>query len=131
MPAGVKKMKLILFGNPALDYDNVAIKVGEKLKKRGIDVLHVENPIELTDLAIEEYIILDVAEGITEPKIITDLDKLLLGRLCSLHDFDMAFFLKLLKELGQVSTVRIIALPQRMEVAEGVFAVEKLLTNFK
>jgi Ni,Fe-hydrogenase maturation factor len=85
----------------------------------------------LTDLAIEEYIILDVAEGITEPKIITDLDKLLLGRLCSLHDFDMAFFLKLLKELGQVSTVRIIALPQRMEVAEGVFAVEKLLTNFK
>lgn len=122
-------MKLILFGNPALEMDNLAILVGKELAKKGEEVLHVENPLQLADLKLEEYVILDVAEGIREPMIIESVDKLILGRLCSLHDFDMAYFLKLLKELGKIDKIRIIALPQRMRLEEALTGVSALLAN--
>ena len=105
-------MKLLLFGNPALPLDNLAVKIGKMLEQEGCEILHLEDPLGLLDLDLSQYVILDVAEGIAEPKLITDADKLILGRLCSLHDFDMAYFLKLLTELGKLHSLRIVALPQ-------------------
>jgi len=120
-------VKLLVFGNPALAIDNLAVRVGKALQQEGFDVLHLEDPLGLSQLKFEEYLILDVAEGITEPRIITDLDKLVLGRLCSLHDFDMAYFLKLLKATGKIENVRILALPQQMALEDAVAAVKTVL----
>ena len=120
-------MEIVVFGNPSLSIDNLAIKVGKELQKTGIKVLHRENPIELADLSLDECVILDVAEGIDEPRIIENVDRLVLGRLCSLHDFDMAYMLKLLKELGTLGTLRIIALPQHGEAEALLPKVEELL----
>ena len=53
----------------------------------------------------------------------------MLGRLCSLHDFDMAYFLKLMKQLGKLESVRIIAIPPSLAEAEATRAVITLLHN--
>ena len=120
-------VKLLVFGNPALEIDNLAVKVGKELEKEGREVLHLENPMGLLDMDLNEYVILVVAVGINEVKLIDNVDKLVLGRLCSLHDMDMAYFLKLLKALGKLDTVRIIALPQGAQLEESLAAARELL----
>ena len=122
-------MKLLLFGNPALPTDNLALRVGKLLAKDGYEALHLENPLGLLDLNLTEYVILDVAYGIEEVKLIENVDRLVLGRLCSLHDFDMAYFLKLMKQLGKLESIRIIAIPPALEAAEATRAVDSLLHN--
>jgi len=122
-------MKLLLFGNPALPSDNLAIKVGKGLEKDGHTILHLENPLGLLELDLNDYVILDVAYGIEKVILIDDVDKLVLGRLCSLHDFDMAYFLKLLRRLGKLKKVRILAIPQGMTVTKALPAVRSLLHN--
>ena len=59
-------MKLLLFGNPALATDNLALRVGKLLAKDGYETLYLENPLGLVDLDLVEYVILDVAYGIKE-----------------------------------------------------------------
>lgn len=113
-------MKLLVFGNPAIPADNLAVKVGKALEKEGIGVLHLEDPLGLLALNLDDYLILDVAERIAEPRILTNLDNLNLGRLCSLHDFDMAYFLKLMKATGKLDRVRILALPQGTDLNAAV-----------
>jgi hypothetical protein len=122
-------MKLLLFGNPALPSDNLAIKVGKGLEKDGHTILQLENPLGLLELDLKEYVILDVAYGIKKVTLIDNVDKLVLGRLCSLHDFDMAYFLKLLRRLGKLEKVRILAIPQRMSAPKALLAVRSLLHN--
>jgi Ni,Fe-hydrogenase maturation factor len=126
----VYAMKLLVFGNPALAIDNLAVKVGEELNKQGHDVTHLENPIALFDLRLDDYVIIDVALGIEEVTLLADVDKLVHGRLCSLHDMDMAFFLKLKKALGEHENVRIIALPQQGTVDQVLPSVQTLLATF-
>lgn len=120
-------VKLLLFGNPALAMDSLALKVGAALEQEGYETLHLENPLGLLDLDLAEYVILDVAYGVTEVKLLTDVDKLVLGRLCSLHDFDMAYFLKLLNALGDLDEIRIIAIPLEMSEQDAIVGVRKML----
>jgi len=122
-------MKLLVLGNPALSYDSLAITVGEMLKEEGHAVEHIIDPLELLELDLSEVLILDVAEGISEPLLVDSVDKLRLGRLVSLHDFDAAYFLKLREKLGKGSSVRILALPIDAEESESVSAVKEFLKN--
>lgn len=123
-------MKLLLFGNSAVPGDALALKVGARLAADdGHEALHLEDPLRLLDLKLDEYVILDVAEGTAEVRLIEDTDRLSLGRLCSLHDFDMAYFLKLLKIMGKAERVRIIAIPMNMEEEAATEAVRKLLST--
>ena len=121
-------MDILVFGNPALAIDNLAVRVGKRLAEEGHTVRHLENPIELLDLDLSQHIILDVAVGIDDVKLIGNVDRLVLGRLCSLHDMDMAYFLKLLRQLGRLDTVRIVALPQGMDEEEALGKARKLLS---
>jgi hypothetical protein len=124
-------LKILVFGNPALPSDNLALKVGETLKKDGYDVVHLEDPLGLLKLNLSDAVILDVAEGVQDVTLLTDVDKLVLGRLYSLHDFDMAYFLKLMKQLGKLGTVRIVALPRMTDVPQATESVRALLAALK
>ncbi len=120
-------MKLLLLGNPSLPSDNVAFKVGALLEREGFKTRILENPLDLLDEDLEQAVILDAAEGVDEPTLLTNLDRLGLGRLCSLHDFDMAFFMKLLKRLDKLGAVRIIALPRARNPADLLEKTRELL----
>ena len=47
-----------------------------------------------------EILILDVVKDIKKTIVISDVSQIKTRRLMSLHDFDLGFFLNLMKELG-------------------------------
>lgn len=101
--------RILVFGNPYLEDDALAPKVARALDIRGVE-FHLT--AEINDLLEEEYdAVLDVAYGIPRVVILEDLERLQEHRLVSLHDYDVAFFLKLLKAMGRLDTTRIIAIP--------------------
>ncbi len=124
-------MELLLLGNPALAVDDLALKVGAELQKRGHTTRHVDDPLELYDLDLDDKVILDVAEGVPRVVLVTEPESLVLGRLCSLHDLDAAYLLKLRKAMGRETRLRIIAIPRTMGVMAAVKAVEELLRSLE
>lgn len=118
-------MNLYVFGNEYLAQDSMARRVSEHLQ--GIDIVHCHSPEELLEADEEIITILDVVVGITKPIVITDITKLKTRNLVSMHDFDLGFFLKLMKELGQEKHVRIIGVPQAGDAKALAKDVEKLI----
>ena len=105
-------MKLYVFGNEYLSEDNMAVKVANILE---CDIVHLRSPDML--LGTEgDIVILDVVKGIEEVIVIDDISKLKDNPLVSMHDFDLSFFLKMMKELGDERKVVIIGVPSEGDV---------------
>lgn len=96
-----------VFGNEFLEEDALAGKVAKHIDAK---IVHCTSPDDLL-LVDGDIIILDVVKGISEPVLITDVHKLKIRNLMSLHDFDVGFFLNLLNELGEKKSIRIIGIP--------------------
>ena len=97
----MKKNNIIhIFGNPLLDFDNLPIKLAPKLQKLfpKIDFV-IADPNENLEPINKELIIIDTIEDIKKVTLINDLEKLQINKAYSLHDFDLAFNLKLLKKI--------------------------------
>lgn len=124
--------KVLVFGNPYLEEDNLAVKVGNQLKsdksaKSGFDVIHCPNPDDLLNHDLNNAVILDVAKGIDKVDVFDDLESLEFSVIFSLHDFDLSFFLKILKEAGKLERVSIIGIPQGYDEKEAIKEVKKIL----
>jgi hypothetical protein len=107
-------MKTILvFGNEDLDIDSGAIKIMDELKKKLPDyiIFPLSRPEQLMDFIGRDFIILDVAKGIKEPCLITDIDNIKYGKKITAHDLDLGAFLKTLKSLGDIERADIVAIP--------------------
>jgi Ni,Fe-hydrogenase maturation factor len=106
-----KKIKVFVFGNPLVEKDALALRVAEMLKGRivGVEFEAIES---LDDVESEgKLFVMDVALGIEKVMAIEDLDALVAKQPVSLHDFGLAFELRLLKKLGRVGRATIIAIP--------------------
>jgi Ni,Fe-hydrogenase maturation factor len=108
------------FGNENVAEDNAVFEVVNKLKAElnNINFIFI-NPNEDLPFVDEKYvIILDTVQGIKKIEIITeqDLDKLIINRSTTAHDYDLGFQLKYLKKLGKLEKIIIIGLPQRGEI---------------
>ncbi|MBW2967599.1 hydrogenase maturation peptidase HycI [Candidatus Woesearchaeota archaeon] len=111
---------LLCFGNPYLENDNLAIRIADALiadQTPEIEIIKCISPEEVMHYTDKDFAILDVVKGLTEPRVIDDIGKLETGTMVSLHDFDLGFFLKLMKETGRLENIRIIGLPQKGDVA--------------
>ena len=122
--------KILVFGNPYLKEDNLAVKIGRKLNAKGFDVEFCSNPDDLLNHNLEESVILDVAKGIDKVDLFDDIDSLEFSVIFSLHDFDLSFFLKLLKETGQVDKVNIIGIPQEYSEEKALDETIALINGF-
>lgn len=102
--------RIFVFGNPMMKDDTLAVRVAESIKNNfpEIEFIHLDPNEEING---NEVFILDVAKGIKKISIINDLDKLEIGKKVSLHDYDVAFSLKLMKKVGMIKKVNIIAIP--------------------
>ncbi len=114
---GVMVKSIYVFGNEYLAEDSFARKISERLAKN-FHIIHSRSPDDLLDAAEDEIIILDVVKGIDEPVVITDIKQLKTRNIVSLHDFDLGFFLNLLKELGMDKKFKIIGIPQKGDMAD-------------
>ena len=68
-------------------------------------------PDEVLNYSDDFLIIVDVAKGISEPVYFTDPDMLTLRKTVTAHDMDLASFLKMLKAVGTLAEIPIVALP--------------------
>ena len=110
---------LLTFGNPYIKEDNLAVRVADLIiedKVPGIEVVKCISPDEILSYIGKEFFILDVVKGAEDVMIIDDMDRLQSGKLVSLHDFDLGFFLKLMKETGKIEKVKIIGIPQQGDI---------------
>ena len=120
-------MKTIyVFGNPYLEDDNFAHKIAENLKEKA-KFIPLKNPDDLLDVGSEELLLMDVVRGIKEPIIIDKIEHLKTRKLYSLHDFDVGYFLNLMKQTGWTKKIKIIGLPQKGNVEEISKKVKKWL----
>ena len=107
-----KKKTIHIFGNPLLDFDNLPLKLALKLEKifPEIDFV-ITDPSENLDPIDGKLIIIDNVEGINKVVLINDLAKIQTEKIYSLHDFDLAFNLKLLQKIGKLKKIKIIGVP--------------------
>lgn len=103
-------MKVYCFGNEFLENDKLAKELADKLKVPGIEFIKCDSVDTLFDVKGTLYI-MDVVRGLKEVTIIKDVDKLKSGKKLTCHDFDLGYFLQLMKKLGKIQEVVIIGLP--------------------
>jgi Ni,Fe-hydrogenase maturation factor len=113
-------MKVYVFGNWDLEFDNNALKITEKLSK-DLDSLEFIEIKPNQDISFEDednVVILDVIEGLKDVRVFDEkhIDRLVLSPRNSVHDFDLGFQLKYLKKLGKIKNVKIVGLPMTGDV---------------
>jgi hypothetical protein len=120
--------KLLFFGNPLVEEDSLLHRIMPALKSGLPDIDFIE--ADGSDLpAAKELNILDVADGIREVMLLEDIDKLRTDRIFSLHDFDLAQNLKLMKRFGNLEKVRIIAVPSDLDEKDAVSEIKKVVRS--
>lgn len=121
-------MKILVFGNPLVERDNLALKIMPKLQGSFPDIEFKElDPTESLKDEGRNLRIIDVAEGINEIIVLNDIDKLETIKSVSMHDFDLSYNLKLLKKIGKLDSVKIIAIPIGMDEDEAFKGVSLVL----
>jgi Ni,Fe-hydrogenase maturation factor len=124
------KKKIYIFGNPLLDFDNLPIKLAPALQEKFPEIdFVIADPNENLKPVGGELMIIDTAQGIDKVLVIEDLEKIQTEKIYSLHDFDLAFNLKLLKKIGQLQKVKIFCVPMEDEEEKILGQLEKLLMD--
>lgn len=121
-------MIVSVFGNPDVKEDSLAVRLVPRLRQRFPKIkFRVEDPVEGLSPPDGEWIIIDMAKGVKGAKVIEDIDRLETSRRVSLHDYDLGMELKLLRKLGKVKKVKIIAVEMGMEKKQALAAIASLL----
>jgi len=124
-------INIFCFGNPYIEKDDLAIKLAKKLKLKGFNFVVLDGPEQLLAYSDKRIVILDVCKGIKKIQLINDIDKLEQNNITTVHDFDLGFFLKLMKGTGKIKSVEIIALPYGSKENKLKPELEDFLENFK
>lgn len=124
-------MKILIFGNPLIKEDNLILKILPKLQKKfsKIEFFHID-PTENLEEYGKTLRIIDVVHEIKKPIIITDPNKLKIEKIYSMHDFDLAYNLKLLMKLKKINSIEIIGLPYNMNEKEATDYCQSILRKW-
>ena len=87
----------------------------------------IADPLENLKLIEGELIIIDTVEGIKKVTLINDLEKIRTEKIYSLHDFDLAFNLKLIQKIGKLKKVTIFGVPMKISEKEALEQLEILI----
>ena len=113
-------MKIYVFGNVYVAGDGRAVQLARELEGdiEGISFVFVKPNEDLPFVDEWHVVILDTVQGIKEVTLLEGdiTDRLILGPLGSVHDFDLAYQLRYLKKLNRLGKVTIIGVPQEGEV---------------
>jgi len=119
--------RMYVFGNPVVKEDSLPLRILPRLRKRFPQIEFVTaDPTELLEYGKDVWI-LDTAEGITEAVVLEDISKLDLPKRLSAHDYDLTVDLHLLRKLGKLQNVKIIAVPFHFSGNKAFQDVSKIL----
>lgn len=138
-----QKKTIHIFGNPLLDFDNLPLKLAPQLEKLFPEIdFVITDPSENINPINGELIIIDTIEGVKSAQggpasgrkviLIDDIEKLETNKIYSLHDFDLAFNLKLLQKIGKLKSVKIFGVPMEgneKEILEQLIKMIKITSN--
>lgn len=124
-------MKTILcFGNPHIKGDSITTELADELNIPNFEFIKCMYPDELYNYKnIDEIYIMDVVKGISEVRLITDLDKIKQTSSVTPHDFDLSFVLKLMEATGQLKSLKIIGIPLGVDKQEIKAQLERILNT--
>jgi len=122
-------MRVLCFGNELVDNDDTALRVCELLKGDfpNVEFIVCHDPSKILEHA-GDTVILDVVKGIDHVHFIDD-ELLKERKLYTLHDFDLGFFIKLVREIGGPNP-RILGLPYGKSAQSLLGEVKHLLDEF-
>lgn len=124
-------MKILVFGNPLVGKDSLVLRILPELRKKFPEIEFEEvEPTEGLEKHGKNLVILDAVEGIKKVMIIDSIEQLQTNRVCSMHDFDLAYNLKILKKLGLVDSVKVIGVQSGMGEREASEEVGWWLKNW-
>lgn len=113
-------MKIYVFGNEYVAGDGRAVQLARELEGaiEGISFVFVKPNEDLPFVDERHVVILDTVQGIKEVTLLEGdiTDRLILGPLGSVHDFDLAYQLRYLKKLNRLGKVTIIGVPQEGDI---------------
>lgn len=130
-------MKILVFGNPLVEQDAIALQILPELRKKFPAAEFLEfDAAEDLELQDSNPIILDAVDGISQCELITDLERFVpASRNLSMHDFDLGKTLLLLKKIGTIHGATIIGIPimydKQKALVETSRLIEKILTEKK
>ncbi len=121
--------KIYVMGNLLVEQDSLPIKILPDLKKELPNFEFIElDPSE--DFPKQKTLtIIDTVLDIKKITLIKDIDKIQLEKICSLHDFDLGYNLKLMKKFGMIEHLNIIGVPDNIEEKEAVKQIKEVITN--
>lgn len=98
-------------GNPLVDYDSMPFRILEALKNTLPDI-HFSDFDPTENFPDDNPLfIIDTVAGISDVRVIEDVDGFEDAPHFSLHDADLAFHLKLMKKTGKLPQVKIFGVP--------------------
>jgi len=121
---------VFVFGNPLMEEDSLPLRLLPGLKDAfpSMDFVELDPTEDLRALG-RDPVIIDTALGIKEVKVLTDIEAIEPSPSCSMHDLDLGTSLKLLRRMGLLDSVTIIAVPPRMELKRAMNGVRDALAK--
>ncbi len=117
-------MEIWLFGNPDLIEDSLPFKILPKLKKQFSQIVFkIQDPNEEWNLPNKLYLI-DTVKNLNRVKVFTRLDDFSQHSPITMHDFDLAMQLGLLKKLKLLPPIVIFGIPMNFSQTK---ALEQLI----
>jgi Ni,Fe-hydrogenase maturation factor len=124
------KLKILVFGNILLKNDKLPVTMIEELQKEFADIEFQEfDTVEDLHKEGTTLYILDTVEGIEHVVTITEIDQLITNKIYSVHDFDLAYNLKLLKKANMIENVMIFGIPMAMKKDQALKELKKIIKS--
>jgi len=115
--------KIYIVGNALVDEDSMPLRLMPLLQKEFPEIEFKElDPTENFPEDLNEISIIDTVKGLTTPEVFTDIDQFINKKGVSMHDFDLAWEMKLMKKMGKLKKITIIGIPlQTKEIDKQSF----------
>ena len=124
-------MKIYCMGNLLVDVDSLPVKLIPRLKKAMPEHEFIELDPSEDFPKQKELTIIDTVINAKKVSLITDIDRIELESICSLHDFDLGYNLKLMKKFGMIEKVNIIGVPPNMDEETAMTQIIRLLRKLE
>ena len=120
-------MKIYVLGNPLVKEDSLPIKLIPKLKKElpNHEIIEIDPSEDFPKQ--KELVIIDTVINAKKINIITDINRIQLGSIVSLHDFDLGYNLKLMKKFKLIEKVKIIGIPPSYDEEKAIAEIKKII----
>lgn len=112
-------MTIYVFGNQDLNEDALSFLVSKKFKNLPGIIFRTIKPNEDLPLPNDKKLyILDTVMGLDKVTLLTEkeIDRLILSRSTTAHDYDLGFQLKYLRKIGKLEKFTIIGLPMNTDL---------------